>query len=217
MIQLVAFLGNYGREYENTRHNAGWIFERNLSFASKLNFQNKYKAEFCAVDYETVVKWLCDAGLAKLRSDGSLPIPDGAPSKLYFMKPLTYMNLSGDAIGEAARFFKIPASDVLVVHDEVELPFGTCGFKFSGGLAGHNGLRSTKNVLGTPDFFRLRIGIGKPSNGDVAGFALSSFTQDEFIGLSQVFVTLNQWFAKILLNKAPESLTQGWNKKNLLS
>lgn len=215
MIQLVAFLGNYGREYANTRHNAGWLFASSLPFASKLNWSSKYKSDFYAADYDVLANWLKEAGLIKERSDGSLPIPEDAPAKIYFMKPMTYMNLSGDAIAEAARFFKIPASDILIVHDEIELPLGTVSFKWSGGLGGHNGLRSMKSNFGTADFWRLRIGIGKTEN--VADYVLSNFTSDEQIVLSQVFPQTHELFAKALTSKDPSKLIQGWGKKKLVA
>lgn len=217
MIQLIAFLGNYGHEYENTRHNVAWLFENSLPFASKFSWSQKYKAEFCCVDYDVAAKWMADCGLIKTRDDGSLPIPADAPKKLYFMKPLTYMNLSGDAIGDAARFFKIPASDVLVVHDEIELPLGTISLKWSGGLGGHNGLRSTKTVLGTADFWRLRFGVGKPSDGNVADYVLGSFTLDERIILSQVFVHGANLLTKVLTKKDAQSLIKEWGKKKVLA
>lgn len=217
MIQLIAFLGNYGKEYQDTRHNAAWLFEDQLPFANKISWQNKYKSDFFQVDYEVAVQWLKESGLVKERSDGSLPIPQEAPAKLYFMKPLTYMNLSGEAIGEAARFFKIPASDVLVVHDEIELPMGTVSLKWSGGLGGHNGLRSTKAVLGTADFWRLRFGVGKPANGNIADYVLGSFTADEKIILSQVYAQTNELFAKLLTSKDPQKLIQEWGKKKVMA
>ena len=120
MIQLVAFLGNYGHEYEHTRHNTAWMFEDSLPFSQRISWQNKYKSDFAAVDYDVFLAWLLEWGFLKPRADGSLPVPAGAPSKIYFMKPLTYMNLSGDAVGEAARFFKIPPEDILIVHDEID-------------------------------------------------------------------------------------------------
>ena len=218
MIQLVAFLGNYGKEYEDTRHNAGWLFEAALPFANKISWQSKYKAEFCCVDYDVFAAWLKDAGLIKERDNGTLPIPDCAPKKIYFMKPMTYMNLSGQAIGEAARFFKIPASDVLVVHDEIELPLGTVGLKWSGGLGGHNGLRSTKAVLNTPDFFRLRFGIGRPSNENigVADWVLSKFTPEQQEIMQNVFSQTNLLLVKALLSKEPKDFVQNWGKKKLI-
>lgn len=207
MIQLVAFLGNYGKEYENTRHNTAWLFEKSLPFSSSLSYQNKFKAEFAATDYEDIVR--------KLNGGELKALPENAPKKIYFMKPLTYMNLSGDAVGEAARFYKIPASDILVVHDEIELPPGTLSLKWSGGLGGHNGLRSIKSVFGTPDFWRLRLGVGKPSDGNVAEYVLGNFSQDEQITLSQVFVKCTELFNKILTAKDMENLLKSWSKVKL--
>ncbi len=206
MIELIAFLGNYGAEYENTRHNAGWLFEKQFPFAEKINWQNKYKADFAAIDYDVFVQWLVESGLAKERKDGSLPIADSAPKKIYFMKPLTYMNLSGEAVGEAARFFKIPPENILAVHDEIELPLGTFSFKWSGGLGGHNGLRSIKAAFGTADFFRLRFGVGKPANVNIADYVLGNFSGDEKITLSQVFDEATKLFAKAVLSKEPQNL-----------
>jgi PTH1 family peptidyl-tRNA hydrolase len=217
MIQMVAFLGNYGREYEQTRHNVAWLFENSLPFSSKISWSQKYRSDFCAVDYEVLAKWMAESGLIKTRDDGSLPVPADAPKKICFMKPLTYMNLSGEAIGEAARFFKIPSTDILVVHDEIELPIGTISLKWSGGLGGHNGLRSAKSVLGTADFWRLRFGVGKPADGNVADYVLGSFTPDEKIILSQVFVHGANLFSKLLTKKDASSLIKEWGKKKVLA
>ena len=217
MIQLVAFLGNYGHEYAHTRHNAAWLFEESLPVSSKISWSNKYKSDFFSVDYDVYVSWLCDSGLLKTRSDGSLPVPAECPKKLYFLKPLTYMNLSGDAIGEASHFFKIPPSDILIVHDEIELPVGTVSLKWAGGLGGHNGLRSAKAVLGTADFWRLRFGVGKPANGGVADYVLGNFTADENIILSQVFPQTAGLFAKLLTSSDPQRLVAEWGKKKLLA
>ena len=216
MIQLIAFLGNYGHEYEGTRHNVAWLFEDALPFASRLSWSQKYKSEFAAADYESVVSWLCENGKLKKRDDGSLPIPADTPKKLYFMKPLTYMNLSGDAISEVANFFKIPASDILIIHDEIELPLGTLSLKWSGGLGGHNGLRSAKAKLGTADFWRFRFGVGKPANGNVADYVLGHFTSDERIALSQEFDVASELFAKVITAKDAQKLLGEWSKKKVI-
>lgn len=217
MIELIAFLGNYGREYENTRHNTAWLFEQSLPFSSKLNYSTKYKSDFCTVDYDLFATWLKDANLIKQRDNGTLPIPEDHPKKLYFMKPMTYMNLSGDAIGEAAHFFKIPPENILIIHDEIELPLGTVSLKWSGGLGGHNGLRSAKTVLGTADFWRLRFGVGKPEHGSVADFVLGNFTQDEKIILSQVFPQTAELLSKVLTSKDLSRILSQWTKKKLMA
>ncbi len=208
MIELVAFLGNYGREYEQTRHNTAWLFEESLPYSSRFSWVNKYKSDFCSVDWEQFAAWLPE--------ETNIPasVAASAPKKLYFMKPLTYMNLSGEAIGEAARFFKIPPENILIVHDEIELPLGTVSLKWSGGLGGHNGLRSAKAVLGTADFWRLRFGVGKPANGGVADYVLGQFTQDERIILSQAFAQAEGLFARLLTSRDPQRLIPEWGKKN---
>ena len=128
------------------------------------------------------------------------------------------MNLSGDSIGQLARFYKINPEEILVVHDELELPLGTLSLKNGGGLGGHNGLRSTKAVLGTADFWRLRFGIGRPEHKDVAGYVLSDFTGDEKIILSQIFPAAGELLEKILSGNSPSDpgkLLPEWNKKKL--
>ena len=124
------------------------------------------------------------------------------------------MNLSGESIQPLAAFYKIKPEEILVVHDELELPCGTVSLKWSGGLGGHNGLRSTKEKLGTADFWRLRFGIGRPEHPDIAGYVLSDFTQDERIILSQIFPQTASLLENIF-KKGPESQLQDWKKKNL--
>ena len=128
------------------------------------------------------------------------------------------MNLSGDSIIEVANFYKIEPSEILVVHDELELAPGFVSLKWSGGLGGHNGLRSTKAVLNTADFWRLRFGIGRPDNPNigVADYVLSRFTDDQQEMMQNVFSQTNLLLVKLLLSKDPQSLIQTWGKKNLL-
>ena len=216
MIELVAFLGNYGEEYKNTRHNTAWLFEDSVRYLSNLSWQNKFKSEFAVEDYKSLVQKMVDLNILKLRSDSSLPVPENCPSKIYFMKPLTYMNLSGQAVIEACKFYKIPSENVLIVHDEIELALGFLSLKWSGGLGGHNGLRSLKEVFGTPDFWRLRFGVGKPSNGNVADYVLGRFSQDESITLSQVFSVAEELFAKVLTSKDASKLLGEWSKKKVV-
>ena len=129
------------------------------------------------------------------------------------------MNLSGDSIIEVANFYKIQPSEIMVVHDELELAPGFVSLKWSGGLGGHNGLRSTKAVLGTPDFWRLRFGIGRPDNPNisVADYVLSRFPQDQQEQMQNVFSQTNLLLVKLLLSKDPNNLLQPWSKKNLLA
>jgi PTH1 family peptidyl-tRNA hydrolase len=153
MIRLVALLGNPGGEHARNRHNVAWHFADAVSPWSALSWQKKFKGRHAA--------W------------------EGPAGRVVLLEPDTYMNLSGDSIAAAMDFFRVAPDELLVVHDELEMRFGLFGFKKGGGLGGHNGLRSTKARLGTPDFYRLRFGIGRPDHDDVAGYVLSNFAPEE--------------------------------------
>lgn len=218
MIKLVAFLGNYGKEYEKTRHNVSWYFEDSLPFARKLSWQNKFKGEIASFTPQELSQWACDTKICSKKDGSPVLVPEESPSHIYFLKPLTYMNLSGDSIIEVANFYKIQPSEIMVVHDELELEPGFVSLKWSGGLGGHNGLRSTKAVLNTPDFFRLRFGIGRPDNDNigVADWVLSRFTAEQQELMQNVFSQTNLLLVKVLLSKEPKDLVQGWGKKKLI-
>ncbi|SFI45957.1 peptidyl-tRNA hydrolase, PTH1 family [Treponema bryantii] len=217
MIKLVAFLGNYGKEYEKTRHNVSWYFEDSLPFAGKLSWQSKFKGEIASFTPQELSQWARDTKICSKKDGSPVLVPEQAPAHIYFLKPMTYMNLSGDSIIEVANFYKIAPSEIMVVHDELELAPGFVSLKWSGGLGGHNGLRSTKAVLNTPDFFRLRFGIGRPDNPNisVADYVLSKFTTDQQELMQNVFSQTNLLLVKLLLAKEPKDLIQQWGKKNL--
>lgn len=149
---LVAGLGNPGHGYERTRHNVGWLVADELASRHGGSFRSKFSGK-----------------LAEVRA---------GDRRLALLKPETYVNESGRSVGAAARFFKTPPEHVLVVHDDVDLAEGRLQARLGGGLAGHNGLRSIARTVGTNDFLRLRIGVGRPERGDprpVADFVLSPF------------------------------------------
>jgi PTH1 family peptidyl-tRNA hydrolase len=153
---LVAGLGNPGREYERTRHNAGWLVLDELAQRHGGSWRSKFSGSLSEVR-------LGDARVALL-------------------KPETYMNESGRSLGAAARFFKVEPEQVLVVHDDVDLETGRLQARAGGGLAGHNGLRSLAQHLGSQEFLRLRIGVGRPGRGDprsVADWVLSAFAPED--------------------------------------
>ena len=153
---LVAGLGNPGREYEQTRHNVGWLVLDEFARRHGGSWRSKFSGSLAEVR-------LGDARLALL-------------------KPETYMNESGRSVGAAERFFKVEPSQLLVVHDDVDLEPGRLQARAGGGLAGHNGLRSLAQHLGSQDFLRLRIGVGRPGRGDrrpVSDWVLSPFTAEE--------------------------------------
>ncbi len=218
MIKLVAFLGNYGKEYEKTRHNVAWYFEDSFPFANKLSWQSKFKGELAVITPAELSQLACDAKICSKKDGSPVLVPEEAPAHIYFLKPMTYMNLSGDSIIEVANFYKIKPEEILVVHDELELQPGFVSWKWSGGLGGHNGLRSTKAVLNTPDFWRLRFGIGRPDNDKigVADWVLSKFTAEQQEIMQNVFSQTNLLFVKALLSKNPADFIQNWGKKNLI-
>ena len=215
MIQLVVFLGNYGSEYSKTRHNVAWQFLDSLPFSSRFSWQQKFKGEFLSFSREELSSLFCESKILCVKDGSPVKVSDNAPPKVYFLKPLTYMNNSGLSAIELASFFKIKPEEILVVHDELEMALGFVSLKFSGGLGGHNGLRSMKSVFNTPDFWRLRFGLSKPSGVDIADYVLSPFSQDERIVLDSVFTQTHNLFAEILLSSSPEKLLQNWSKKKL--
>jgi len=150
VARLAVFLGNPGPEYARTRHNVAWILAEHLSFSGSLVWQRKFKGMFAATG-----------------------------GGLLLLKPETFMNLSGESVGACAQFYRIAPHELLVVHDDIELQFGTAAARAGGGLGGHNGLRDIARVLGSREFLRFRVGISRPTRGDVASYVLSRFTPEE--------------------------------------
>jgi peptidyl-tRNA hydrolase, PTH1 family len=153
---LVAGLGNPGREYAHNRHNVGWLVVEELARRHGGSWRAKFTGR-----------------LAEVRIDGH---------KVALLKPETFMNDSGRAVKAAMQFFKLEPEQVLVVHDETDLEHGRLQARRGGGLAGHNGLRSVNQHLGTPEFLRLRVGVGRPGRGDprpLADWVLADFAPHE--------------------------------------
>jgi PTH1 family peptidyl-tRNA hydrolase len=153
---LVVGLGNPGREYARHRHNVGWMVVEELARRHGASWKGKFSGQ-----------------LAEIRVDGH---------RVALLKPETYMNESGRSVGAAARFYKVESDAVLVVHDEIDLEPGRLQARKGGGLAGHNGLRSIAAHLGSQDFLRLRVGVGRPSRGDPrapADYVLSPFAPED--------------------------------------
>jgi PTH1 family peptidyl-tRNA hydrolase len=206
MIELAVFLGNPGPEYRGNRHNAGRLLAAALPFFSSLDWRKKYRGLYASIDASRLRPYGEAAG------DGTEgPEP---PGKIHLLLPETYMNLSGDSAAAAAGFFNIKPENILVVHDELELVLGQGAFKFSGGLGGHNGLRSVKARLGTADFWRLRIGIGRPRHDDISGWVLSDFAPHEREPLALVLEECSRALVRALLS-GPRSLLPEWNKKRI--
>ena len=152
-MKLIVWLGNPGPQYAETRHNAGFqVIER---FARKHNFAYR-KMQFNAI----VIAGAVDE------------------EKVLLARPLTYMNESGRAVGSLTRWLKLELSDLLVVYDEIDLPLGKLRLRPGGGSAGHNGMKSIIQHLGSEEFPRLRIGVGRPVGGGI-GHVLGGFSRDE--------------------------------------
>ncbi len=167
MPKLIVFLGNPGLQYRHTRHNAGWLVcdsfitnktNKTNNKTNKENWTTKFHAQYIK-DKDVIL-----------------------------LKPQTFMNESGIATQEAKKFYNIEPKDILVVHDDIELPFGSIKLQLGGGLGGHNGLKSIKTHLGTENFARLRIGVGRPQeNIPVANFVLGRFSLEEEKQLEKIF------------------------------
>ena len=154
-MTLIVGLGNPGTEYASTRHNIGFMVIDEL--LRRNAHQDVSKSSFQGETYKSKTN--------------------------IYLKPMTYMNLSGKSILKVKNFYKI--NKVIVIHDDLDLPFGTLRFKLGGGHGGHNGLKSTDSVI-TKEYIRVRMGIGRPKNkGEVSSFVLSSFSQEEEPYLSE--------------------------------
>ena len=159
--KLIVGLGNPGPQYSWTRHNAGFMVLDRLSRLSDIPVTRK--------------------AFSGLAGDGNW-----AGERVYLLKPQTFMNLSGRSVAEALRFYKLSLSDHIVIHDDLDIPFGNVKLKEGGGHGGHNGLRSLAQELGSSDYARVRVGIGRPLHGDVVNYVLSSFAKDEMDALLEV-------------------------------
>lgn len=152
---LIVGLGNPGKEYENTRHNAGFVAVD--AIAEKYSFM-AFKSKF----------------------DGEIAEGKIGDEKVFILKPHTYMNLSGNAVIKAANFYKILPQNIVVIHDDMDLPIGKIKAKLGGGAGGHNGLKSIDAAI-TPNYNRIRIGVGhaKDKGTDVVNYVLSGFSKED--------------------------------------
>ena len=189
MDSLIVGLGNPGREYENTKHNIGWLALDKLSFASRLSWREKFKGQYA--QHST--------------ANGD---------KAIILKPGTFMNLSGESARPCADFFKIPVTQLLVIQDELDLPFGTVAFKKGGGLAGHNGLKSLATHFGSQEFIRLRLGIGRPTYGDVSSWVLSGFSDDNGARLDE-FLALAAQAIELYIDKGFDAAARKFSRASI--
>ena len=164
-MKLIVGLGNKGREYENTRHNMGFMLvDRYLQYK---NITDKFKEKFNAMYIETTIN----------------------NEKVIFIKPMTYMNNSGIAVRAFVEFYKLNSEDILVISDDLDLDLGKFRLRRNGSSGGHNGLKSIISHLGTDNFKRLRIGISNDKD-DVINYVLSKFSKKELNEIDVMFDTL---------------------------
>ncbi|WP_342225627.1 aminoacyl-tRNA hydrolase [Rickettsia endosymbiont of Urophora cardui] len=179
-MMLIIGLGNPGKEYEHTRHNIGFIALENIA--------KQYDASFSVKK-----KFHCE--IAESTNNGQ---------KLIFIKPTTYMNLSGKSVIAVKTYYNIPLEKIFVIHDDIDLELGKIKFKTGGGNGGHNGLKSVDGIIGN-NYHRIRIGVGRPQNSqDVADYVLNNFPKSEYTIAEQAINKVIDNFDLILENKLEE-------------
>ncbi|MEO0932697.1 MAG: aminoacyl-tRNA hydrolase [Cyanobacteria bacterium J06641_2] len=193
--QLIVGLGNPEPKYDNTRHNIGFaaIDALSRSWQASLSENRKFKGEYA----ETTV----------------------GGKKVYLLKPLTYMNLSGQSIGAVCSWYKLKPESVLVIYDDMDLPVGRVRLRLSGAAGGHNGMKSTISHLSSKNFPRLRIGIGRPKNpanseNGTVSHVLGKFTPEEKEVISSVTNYVVEC-VELCLKKGVEKAMNDCNRKNL--
>lgn len=160
-MKLIVGLGNPGGQYAETRHNVGFLLLDTWNEELKLEFRPKFQGLMAETQF--------------------------GGEKVFLLKPLTFMNLSGRSIRELTQFYKIAPKDVLVIHDDMDLPLGRIRLRQSGSAGGHNGIKSTIVEIGTEEFWRLKVGVGRPPAGwDSARYVLGSFGKEEISSLEDV-------------------------------
>lgn len=184
-IQLIVGLANPGSEYANTRHNAGAWFVELLAQSANLSLRHETKLH----------------GKHGLYRDGS--------KHCHLLIPSTYMNLSGIALHSCANYHKLPSTAILVAHDDIDLPVGTIKLKFDGGDGGHNGLKDIIKHLHTKQFYRLRIGVGRPTHShDVVNYVLKAPSKTERALIDDQLLYVANDILPIILNGELEKAMQ---------
>lgn len=168
MNLLIAGLGNPGTKYEKTRHNIGFMILDDFCIKEKLDWSTNKNSLYAKFNFQE--------------------------ASIHLLKPQEYMNLSGKEVSRLAKMMKIPSSQILIVHDEIDIPFAKIKNKIGGGTAGHNGLADIVERLGNSDFHRLRFGVGKPIHPgmDVADFVLQKFSSEEIEQLQALIQESNK-------------------------
>lgn len=188
-MKLIVGLGNPGREYANTRHNVGFAivlsFKFQVSGFSGWQFNKKFNAE-----------------ISEEKIDGK---------KIILLRPMTFMNESGRAVAAAARFYKIKPADILIIHDDIDLPLGKIRIKQGGSSGGHRGVESIIAALGSENFARLKIGVtpeARPKNFDAAKFVLKKFAKTEEKTVDDIIKKATDAVALIIDKSLPRAMNQ---------
>lgn len=189
-VKLIVGLGNPGPKYQWTRHNAGFMVLDRLSHLAGIAVSKKNFSGFSGEGH-----WQGE--------------------RLILLKPQTFMNLSGRSAAEAIRFHKLSLEDLIVVHDDLDIPYGRVKLKQGGGHAGHNGLRSLSQELGSGDFMRVRIGIGRPVHGDVVNYVLNNFTPEEMATLPRLLDGVVDLLEMLVKEGLPKTMSL-FNNKDLI-
>lgn len=189
-MYLIIGLGNPGSRYQLTRHNIGFMVLQKLATRWEVDLKQKR----------------FDALWNRGKIDGI---------NVLLAMPQTYMNLSGNAVRKLLAFFKVDVSKLIVIHDDLDLPFGIVRLKSGGGDAGHKGLKSIMASLSTTDFMRIRMGIGKPSDRiPVEDYVLQKFNQNESVMLSQIIQTASEATADIIKSGLQQAMAKHHTKNN---
>lgn len=177
---LVVGLGNPGRDYDNTRHNAGFMC------INKMGLENPRKFGI-NIFHEKVLE----------------------DKKVYFLKPMTYMNLSGQAVTEFINFYEIPKKNILIIFDDISIPIGKIRIRLKGSCGGHNGMRNIIELLKTDEIKRIKIGVGnKPDDWDLDDWVLSKFSDEEIEKLEKAINNAMEALTLILANKPLEAMNK---------
>ena len=181
---LIAGLGNPGDKYKNNRHNIGFqIIDTYLTYFSQNKLIDKFDSEYTSINFKE--------------------------NKLHIIKPKTFMNESGIAVNKCINFFKIPLENLIVIYDEMDLFPGNIKIKFGGGSAGHNGIKSIINCLGSEKFTRVRIGIGKPVNKEkINSYVLSNFTNDELNLFNEIKTNIKYIIEDLVIEGLPFAMNK---------
>ncbi len=187
-MYIVAGLGNPGREYEMTRHNIGFEF---IDY-----FAKRHKVKVTKLKYKGLYGEVYIGG-----------------EKVLLVKPQTYMNLSGNCIGDFCDFYKIPPENVIIINDDVSLDCGNIRIRPKGSAGGHNGLKSIIYRLSSDEFFRIKIGVGASGEGDLADYVLGKFSKSEVTTLEDSIVRAADACELIIAGKANDAMNR-FNSKN---